>query len=358
MRIIGFIFILTLFSHLTYTQKDSTRIQSQYFSISSQNDFYQYWLQSDKHFTNGSHFTLAHKVFNNHIMDWFLIGLKNATNYDFSLAVGQDMHTPANWELSTVDSSDRPYAGLLYFTYTKTSIDFWKTIKLITNFYVGIQGPAALGGKTQNLMHRIFIDNVSFNGWHNQIGNGLILDYHISIQKMTPLTGNFYETNVLASLHAGTIYNYILGGVQFKIGKYNDSYYSKEGVYQKHAPPVNISDKKCKTRKRLMNNKGLGDDLAYYFSEINQRTQVYFFSEFHIGNLFYDGTAQGSLIQFEPSPYILKSDQIDPLILNLVYGFNFSYKRWMLRYYRIIENDSFKKGQLSGWGEISIYYSL
>jgi hypothetical protein len=107
-----------------------------------------------------------------------------------------------------------------------------------------------------------------------------------------------------------------------------------------------------------MGNKGLGDDVDYYLSAINKQKQYYFFTEFHIGNLFYDGTAQGSLIQFQSSPYVLKGKQIDPLILNFVYGFTFSYKHWMLRYYRIIENNSFKKGQLFGWGEVSIYYSF
>ncbi|WP_281612519.1 lipid A deacylase LpxR family protein [Flammeovirga sp. SubArs3] len=359
MKLFSLLFLLSLSVHCIKAQTDSlSKEQSESINISSQNDFYQYWLQSDRNFTNGIHITWASHHFNNKVMDKILFGLKHSTQKEFSLTVGQDMHTPENAELSEVDSTDRPYAGLLYATYKKVTSDYWRTLRIETNLYFGIQGPAAFAGQTQNFMHSLFLENKDFNGWDNQIGNGLVLDMDITVHKMLPFVGKLYETNVFGKAHIGTIYNYVLSGLQFKIGKYNDTYYSKYGVRQKRPPVINNSKNRSKARILMNEKRSIGDTFSDMLYSLNQVKQIYFFTEFQVGALFYDGTAQGSLIQFEPSPYVLKADQIDPLILNWVYGINFNLKRWMFRYYRVVENDNFKNKNLFGWGEVSVFYGL
>ncbi|KXX70285.1 lipid A deacylase LpxR family protein [Flammeovirga sp. SJP92] len=354
-----FLFLIFLHSVTVFGQVDSLgKQQSEHISISSQNDFYQYWLQSDRNFTNGIHLTWSSHHFNNKVMDKLLFGLEKSTQKEFSLTIGQDMHTPENATLYEVDSTDRPYAGLLYLTYKKVTSNYWKTLRLETNLYVGIQGPAAGAGATQNFMHSLFLENTDFNGWDNQIGNGLVLDLDVEVMKMLPFNGKSYETNLIGKAHIGTIYNYFLSGFQFKIGKYNDTYYSRYGVKQKYPPRLKASNQKSKAREKKNSKKGLGSTFNSILPSLNQVKQIYFFTEFQVGALLYDGTAQGSLIQFESSPYVLKSDQIDPLILNWVYGVNFNWGRFMFHYYRVVINDSFRKGNLFGWGEISIFYGL
>ncbi|AZQ61500.1 lipid A deacylase LpxR family protein [Flammeovirga pectinis] len=356
------IFFLLLFIFISVNCRAQDTLlqkeQSEYVSISSQNDFYQYWLQSDRNFTNGIHITWASNVFNNKVADWLLIGMKSSTQKEFSLTIGQDMHTPQNAELYEVDSTDRPYAGLLYATYKKVTSNYWNTLRIESNLYLGVQGPAAGGGPTQNFMHSLFLENKDFNGWDNQIGNGLVLDMDVTVHKMLPLVGKLYETNVFAKAHIGTIYNYALTGIQFKFGKYNDTYYSKSGVKQKRPPKLSEQSRMSKARRRINEKRNLGNSFSDLLYSLNQVKQIYFFTEFQIGGLLYDGTAQGSLIQFQKSPYVLTSDQVDPLILNWVYGLNFNLNRWMFRYYRVVENDNFKNKDLFGWGEISIYYGL
>ncbi|MBB3700289.1 DUF2219 family protein [Flammeovirga yaeyamensis] len=359
MRLV-FVFVLSVcFYQQVSAQVDSLhKDQSEFISISSQNDFYQYWMQSDRNFTNGIHLTWSSHHFNNKLMDKLLVGLKNATQKEFSLGIGQDMHTPEDATKTEVDSTDRPYAGLLYATYKKVTSNYWKTLRVESNLYFGVQGPAAFGGETQNFMHSLFLENKDFEGWHNQIGNGLILDYDVTVHKMLPFVGNLYETSAFAKIHVGTIYNYALTGVKFKFGKFNDTYYSKEGVRQKTPPYLKTSENMSKARKKLISKRKLGNTFDRLLPSLNEVKQIYFFTEFHIGGLAYDGTAQGSLIQFESSPYVLKSHEIQPLIMNWVYGFNFNIKRCMFRYYRVVENDSFKNRNLFGWGEISVFYGL
>ncbi|NME71341.1 lipid A-modifier LpxR family protein [Flammeovirga aprica] len=359
MKLLLLIFCLSTFSIPLYSQVDSLgKQQSEYISLSSQNDFYQYWLQSDRNFTNGIHITWSSHHFNNKVMDKILFGLKHSTQKEFSLILGQDMHTPENAALFEVDSTDRPYAGLLYLTYRKVTTDYWRALKLETNLYVGVQGPAAGAGATQNFMHSLFLENTDFNGWGNQIGNGLVLDLDVEVSKMLPLTGKIYETNIFGKAHIGTIYNYFLSGLQFKLGKYNDTYYSRDGIRQKYPPRIDSSDKMSKARRKKNGKKGLGNTFNDLLPSLNNVKQIYFFTEFQVGALLYDGTAQGSLIQFESSPYVLKAEQIDPLILNWVYGINFNWGRFMFQYYRVVVNDSFRRGNLFGWGEISVFYGL
>lgn len=354
-----FLFFLSILSTSVLGQTDSlSKSQSESVSISSQNDFYQYWLQSDRNFTNGIHVTWSSHHFNNKVMDKVLFGLKNSTQKEFSLTIGQDMHTPENAELAVVDSTDRPYAGLLYATYRKVTSDYWRTLRIETNLYFGVQGPAAGAGATQNFMHSLFLENKDFNGWDNQIGNGLVLDLDVEVSKMLPLTGKIYETNVFGKAHIGTIYNYVISGLQFKLGKYNDTYYSRDGVRQKRPPRFESSEKMSKARMKKNSKKGLGNSFNDLLPSLNNVKQIYFFTEFQVGALLYDGTAQGSLIQFEPSPYVLKQEQIDPLILNWVYGISFNWGRLMFQYYRVVINDSFRRSNLFGWGEISVFYGL
>lgn len=351
--------LLIIFNSYLFAQIDSVfKSQSEYIMISSQNDFYQYWLQSDRNFTNGIHITWSSALFNNSLMDKVLIGLKNPTQKEFSLSIGQDMHTPQNASLYKIDSTDRPYSGLLYATYRKVTSNYWKTIRVETNLYVGVQGPAAFGGETQNFMHSLFLENKDFNGWKNQINNGLVLDMDVTVHKMLPLVGKLYETNVFGKAHVGTIYNFFLTGVQFKFGKYNDTYFSRDGLRQKNPAYFLTSHKRSKAREKFLEKRKLKDRFSNLLYSLNNVEQIYFFTEIQVGALLYDGTAQGSLVQFQSSPYTLGANQVNPLIINVVYGINFSWKRWMFRYYRVVENDNFKNRNLFGWGEVSIFYRL
>ena len=153
--------------------------QIQMFRIKQENDLYQYYYQSDRNFTDGLHIELAHKVFDIKPADWFLIGFKNTPYNDFSLSITQDIFTPANIDSVEVDTTDRPYTALLYFTYRKYSNRFLKGRKLLANFYLGIQGVYAMGEEMQNEVHGV-LGNARANGWDNQLSSGLMLDYSIT----------------------------------------------------------------------------------------------------------------------------------------------------------------------------------
>ena len=111
--------------------------------------------------------------------------------------------------------------------YKKSSFDYWKYLKVETTIYVGVQGPLAFGGQTQNFMHSLFLENNDFNGWNNQINNGLIFDMELGFYKGLPLRGDIYETNFFGKAHFGTLHNFLLSGIQFRIGRYKSSFSNK-----------------------------------------------------------------------------------------------------------------------------------
>lgn len=86
--------------------------------------------------------------------------------------VGQDMYTPEDVDARVPDPLDRPYAGWTYFGVTVqnesdtglTSLNQQDTLELD----LGIVGPEARAGETQNHFHRLI--NVSESrGWDHQI---------------------------------------------------------------------------------------------------------------------------------------------------------------------------------------------
>ena len=85
-----------------------------------------------------------------------------------SWVLGQDMYTPEDVDTYTPDPLDRPYAGWLYGGLSGQQEDGPRQDTYELN--VGIIGPSAKAGQTQNSIHRAI--NVSISrGWRSQIGH-------------------------------------------------------------------------------------------------------------------------------------------------------------------------------------------
>ena len=137
MRIIVLLGFMVLSSFLFAQEKAYEYKQVEFFKLNESNDLFTYLYQSDKYFTDGIHLEFVHRIFNNKIADKVLLGFD--TKYkDFGLSFNQDMYTPKNTKITTVDSADRPYAGQLYFTYKKVSNQFFKGRKLSSTLSFGL----------------------------------------------------------------------------------------------------------------------------------------------------------------------------------------------------------------------------
>ncbi|WP_309090873.1 lipid A deacylase LpxR family protein [Phenylobacterium sp.] len=90
-------------------------------------------------------------------------------SYRGGFVIGQNIYTPEDLTLPEPDPKDRPYAGWLYvggevMTYSEKRLD---SLQL----QVGVVGPQALGGWTQNNWHKHVNHIDEAQGWKHQLKN-------------------------------------------------------------------------------------------------------------------------------------------------------------------------------------------
>lgn len=85
-----------------------------------------------------------------------------------TFGLGQNMYTPENKVRFDPDPDDRPYAGWLYVSTATIAYSDQQMASL--ELQVGVVGPMALAGRTQNWWHEI-IEAPSVNGWDHELHN-------------------------------------------------------------------------------------------------------------------------------------------------------------------------------------------
>lgn len=87
---------------------------------------------------------------------------------NISVAVGQNIYTPKDKDTRELLENDRPYAGLLYFSFAlhKKNIFHLDTFDLS----LGVVGPASLAEETQKWGHELIGSTIP-KGWDNQLKN-------------------------------------------------------------------------------------------------------------------------------------------------------------------------------------------
>lgn len=329
--------------------------QARFIGLYSQNDLYQYYFNADKYFTNGAKVVVAHPVFDNSVAKAILISDKGEYKSEYSLSVGQDIFTPAAIMKAEVDSTDRPYCGLLYATYTRSSNNIRVGRKIVSKLFLGVQGPISGAQATQNWIHEK-TDSEPPQGWDNQIANGLMIDYEIKQQKMLPIKSKILEVNTNAVAHVGTIYNFVQAGLTSKLGWFNNSYYQFDGLYSRRSKKgtYTMDDVRWLKKKRTAHPEKARSRRTF----INRDFQCYLFVNFNLGYMFYDGTKSGSLIPFSESPYTLINNELNKDYSNLTQGITVNYRSILFQYERVIKRDVVKGEGFYGWGQIRLSISI
>lgn len=332
--------IITLFIYALLTsyagnkliaQQNNEYVPVTFIRLTSQNDLYQLYLKSDKHFTNGAHIQFSHRKLDNPVFRKILVGNFMGGNENFIVSVGQDMHTPEDFELTGVDSSDRPYAGLLYATINRTISSPEKLRIFRSNLSLGLIGPDSGAGKTQNFLHKL-IGNDFFQGWDNQIGNGLMLDYALSYRRGIKRLPGFMDISGNINVNLGTLMNFSAISSRVILGKFNNPYYNL-GLYS---------------------NK---DNLNSYAKNRSDFQLYITLESFGVGVL-YNGTLSGSLVPFEESPYTIPPSEVPRWIYGGNYGIVFSYKQILFNYQHLILKQEYGSKGWQGWGELNLIFSF
>jgi len=127
---------------------------------------------TDRYYTHGTRVTFTHQP---EYADYLAetIGKMVPINGDASpktamgYALGQEIYTPANIDVSTLIVKDRPYAGWLYGSaYLQRSSDDFVFDQF--EIQMGVVGPSSHADDAQKWIHELFDSNEP-EGWNNQL---------------------------------------------------------------------------------------------------------------------------------------------------------------------------------------------
>ncbi|MBU1228333.1 MAG: lipid A deacylase LpxR family protein [Proteobacteria bacterium] len=247
--------------------------------------------------------------------------------YNVALALGQNMYTPRNTQVESAQPNDRPYAGWTYLSLalhakTANQLDSFETT-------LGIVGPSARAGETQNNYHTL-MGFKRAEGWRHQIHDepGLLLSWQRTLRAQRIDLGRDVAWDLLphARVTAGNVQTHAAAGFETRIGyrlpwDFGTSLIQPGGGVSAPADPDD-------PRLRLDESFGL-----HLFAGAEGRAVA--------RNIFLDGNT------WERSPSVTKK----PLVADLMAGVGLVLGRAKLTYthvYRTEEYDGQKGPQMFG----------
>ena len=318
--ILTLVFILSSFISQA-TSSDSTKQIAQ-FHLGTANDLFQKHQKSDKYFSASFAAKVSHEVFDTKIARKVLFA-KNNENSLFTLGIRQNGFTPENLTIAKVDSSDRPYAGTLTLSYLQTSEITRLHLKYLTALRLGVAGPLARIENVQTTIHTM-TGSKTPQGWNNQIGNALIIQYAGMVQKDFLHQQKHLRLGIGGYGEFGSFFNYMIAFVNLKAGWFHQDY-------------MNF------------------DKVQYRANANMSKWQLYLNLYATESYVFYDGSLQGGLLPFKDSPYTMTWNDYEHNIPQLGFSITASYKNIQCQYWNVIEVDRYTAKDVFAFGAIGLF---
>jgi lipid A 3-O-deacylase len=290
-----------------------------YMILDFENDIF---TNTDFYYTNGASITLILPTFRLLNVSRILPGLGyKAMNY-YAIGLRQNMYTGLNPEYAEISYHDRPFAGFLAITFSRSSFLQDKQLKLTSGLTTGVLGSYSLAGAFQSGLH-----DLPPTGWTYQIDNDLIINISADMEKGLIARKNI-DLSVGLLAQAGSLFTDLSGKIILRIGQFNPLYnglpISRKGTIE------HLSDLK----------------FQYWFSISATEKWV-----------VHNGTLQGGLFNHE-SPYTLDYNELNHFVNRIDANLNFYYGQngIVLNFVQI--NPEFKEGRQHRWGGISLIHNL
>lgn len=278
------------------------------------------YANTDRYFTNGVAFELqAAWLGKSGIMQKLMIPYQHSAFVTYKLSMKQDMYTPTDTRVAPTLHNDRPYSSYLYFSFSKTTADPIRKIKLTSQLDAGYIGPYSPGSYMQTLVLKAFPTNDAPLGWETQINTDVILNYSVKAQKALVTNPNL-SLLAGADIQAGTLYSN--AGITFEL------------LTGKHEPVFGIAA-----------------------NEKWPEFQYYFFVKAHTGFVGYNALLQGGAFNTD-NIYTLKSNEIQRWVGSSETGIHFRYKGTGIELAQHYLSPEYKGGLWHKWGRISLIFKL
>ncbi len=136
-------------------------------------------------------------------------------------AIGQQIYTPNNIHLASLQPNDRPYAGWLYGSifYQRANNKHYDHLQID----LGVVGPSALSGTTQSLIHTLFQIQEP-KGWDNQLKDEIGFNLRYKHKWKYNVVGHGFEDHFkiqmipAAGITLGNINRELTAGATLRIG--------------------------------------------------------------------------------------------------------------------------------------------
>lgn len=306
---------------------DQPRLEKGTFGILFENDWFG---KADHNYTNGVELTYTTApqdtpdwlIDTAHWLPFFTAKSDVRTRY----ALGQTIFTPLDKTLTTPSPTDRPYAGFLFGTFGLVGDSGTHLDQL--QFTIGVVGPMALAGETQNWVHGI-IGDAKAMGWRHQLHNepGLIIQYERNLKLIPPksILGLIFDIEPHYGAAVGNVYDFADTGLMARLGFNLPRDYGPMRI-DPSLPGSNFFEP-------------TGGVSAYVFAGVDGRAVA--------RNLFLDGNT------FENSPSVKR--------LNLVYDYDLgaaiTFSAVRLSYTYVIRSREFKtQPAMSKFGAVALSF--
>ena len=272
----------------------------------------------DWYFSNGINIGVYHEALGKSPLNRILLPLRihETDLVYYGLKLRQEIYTPQDLTQDEIQSGDHPYAATLSLSSEKIVNRPASRLRIASGLQLGILGPAALGFQAQDFIHRITPSDPAL-GWDNQVGNDLMLNYNLSVDKGV-VEDDYSQFILYGRARLGTVYTDASAGFGVRM-EYNPKYFS--------------------------------------FMDPDPGRRFNFYVEFG-GNLRfvgYDATLQGGLFN-NTSPYTIPSESVNRVVAEAAINAVFELPKHQLVFYQNIGSPRFEESDWHAWLGISYRY--
>ncbi|WP_282161705.1 lipid A-modifier LpxR family protein [Ulvibacterium marinum] len=213
-------FILLFFSIEGNAQRPD--IFSSEISLSSANDAYVIWQNSDRFYSYGAGVNLKFKKEKILRLQKYF---PKKTGYFFEIGLRLEGFTPTNKTVTPSEiqqstiSFDRPYAGLLFGTFNVTYA--FERYFLKGGALLGIMGPSSLAGDFQGWFHDKITDDPIFEEWRFQVPNQPIVNLNVAYAYDFIPQQKWFDVYGMLDTRLGNLYIDATPTLGFRFGKFN-----------------------------------------------------------------------------------------------------------------------------------------
>ena len=270
---------------------------------------------TDYYYTNGARIELVFPFAYHSPINNILAGFREPDIGFGGFSITQNIYTPINPEATGIEYGDRPFAGYMTLGQFRESYSLMRRIYMKSALDLGVLGPASLGETVQSTVHYL-----EPTGWAYQIQNSFVINYYFHIEKNF-LSSPYFELGAVGEAQAGTLYDKIGGGLNFRVG---------------HFMPVYK-----------------GPLTACCISSGKREWQYWFFMTGITDFVGWDATMQGGFFD-KKSPYMLANDEISRVVFRASAGVAIYYHRFGLELENFYLTPEFKGGRHFKYGRIKV----